>query len=362
MQPSLFMKKVCSIGLRKADAAIGRIFDMEATLRAMALRPFELHLELTNLCNADCIFCPYHFQERPISRMTQEVFDKAVGDYVAEGGGSVFLTPIVGDALIHRGAVDFVRNLRSRPEIDRIAITSNCIMVDRFGAEALIASGLTHFIVSIAGFDEAMYRRVYRSKQYKRVFRNVLALLEANRQAGEPVNIVIALRPDRPLNDVMEQPDLKRVLDYKPMLDFTWSFTTAGGRVTREMLPPAMRIRRSPGKTEPCVMTYNGPMVLPDGTVMACNCVAAMDAVADLAIGDIHEQSLGDIWRASQMRILRESFGTPSLNPTCANCDMYRDLETYRTREGRKRAAINRRRADGEIVHRKRGRAAFLGG
>ena len=40
------------------------------------LRPFELHLELTNLCNANCIFCPYQFQERPTGFMSDEVFER----------------------------------------------------------------------------------------------------------------------------------------------------------------------------------------------------------------------------------------------------------------------------------------------
>lgn len=79
MPSTLFLKKACSVGLRMLDATVGRLFDIEATLEAMALRPFELHLELTNLCNADCIFCPYHFQERPIAYITEEIFDKAVG-------------------------------------------------------------------------------------------------------------------------------------------------------------------------------------------------------------------------------------------------------------------------------------------
>ena len=328
----------------------------------MAVRPFELHLELTNLCNADCVFCPYQFQERAIGYMSRDIFDKAVADYISEGGGSVFLTPIVGDALIHRDALDYIRDLRSHREIDRIAITTNCIMVDRFGADAVINSGITQLVVSIAGFDEDMYRRVYRSKQYKRVLRNVLALLDANRHAGGPVNIVLAMRPDRPLTEVMRQPDLKKVMAFEPMLDFTWSFTTAGGRITRELLPKAMRIRRAPVKNDACTVLYNGPMVLPDGTVLACNCVAAMDALEDLAIGDVREQPLGDIWRSERMRQIRQSFGTPGLNATCAKCDMYRDLENYRTREGRKRASINRRRANGELVHREREYQAFLGG
>src|SRR6267378_5756530 len=100
MVNKLVLDKVRRALIRKGDAFCGRFFSLDKTLQEMALRPFELHLELTNLCNADCIFCPYQFQEREVQFMTDDVFAKAVSDYVSIGGGSVGLTPIVGDALI----------------------------------------------------------------------------------------------------------------------------------------------------------------------------------------------------------------------------------------------------------------------
>lgn len=362
MRSRVFLAKVFNAGLRKADATIGRLFGIAGTLEAMAARPFELHLELTNLCNADCTFCPYHTQTRAHAFMSDAVFEKAVADYVAEGGGSVSLTPVVGDALIHRGVLDYIRALRARPEIDRIVMVTNCILADRYGADEIIGSGLTQLTISIAGFDEAMYRRVYRSKQYPRVKRNVLALLEANRRAGSPVNIVVGLRPDRPLAEVMAHPDLRAVLDYGPTLDFTWSYATVGGRVDIAALPETMRVRRSPAKREACVQLYIGPIVLPDGRVMACQCIAAVDAPADLVIGHLDEAPIGDIWRADRLARLRAQFGTECLNPTCSACDAYRGLDLYRTREGRERARINRRRLAGEVVHRERARGAWDGG
>jgi radical SAM protein with 4Fe4S-binding SPASM domain len=362
MLPGILLKKVMNVGLRKADATVGHLFNTATTLEAMAARPFELHLELTNLCNANCVFCPYQFQERPVQFMPDEVFDKAVHDYLSEGGGSVFLTPIVGDPLIDRKIIERIKKLRSHDEIDRISMVTNCIMLDRYDASALIKSGLTQLTVSISGFDEDMYARVYRSKQYKRVRQNIMNLLQANKEAGSPVNIIIGLRPDRPLEEVMKHPDFKKVLDYDPVVDFTWSFTTAGGRIKREMLPEVMRIRTPPRKSEACVQTYNGPMVLPDGTVLACSCVAAIDSIDDLKIGNITQQAIGDIWRSEELKRLRESFGSNALNATCAKCDMYRNLELYRTREGRRRADINRRRASGELVQRKRASGAWQGG
>lgn len=108
---------------------------------------------------------------------------------------------------------------------------------------------------------------------------------------------------------------------------------------------------------------YNGPIVLPDGTVMACSCVASMDAIPDLGIGNIMDGALLEIWTSSRIKSLRSSFMDGTLNATCAGCDMYRDLELYRTSEGRKRAEINHMRDEGVAIRRSdKPHAPFSGG
>lgn len=62
---------------------------------------------------------------------------------------------------------------------------------------------------------------------------------------------------------------------------------------------------------------YYGPIALPDGTVLARNCIAAMDAIADLGMGNVMQEPLLALWRSERMRSLRAA-GTPALNPTCA--------------------------------------------
>jgi radical SAM protein with 4Fe4S-binding SPASM domain len=111
-----------------------------------------------------------------------------------------------------------------------------------------------------------------------------------------------------------------------------------------------MKLRVVTSRPEACVNTYNGPIVLPDGSVMGCSCVAAMDAVKDLGIGNILQSSLGEIWSGRQVHELRSSFKAGGLNPTCAGCDMYRDLEFYRTTDGRRRAELNRARHEGRVL------------
>jgi hypothetical protein len=347
---ALFIEKVSRTLRRKAEALVGRLYPLQETLDALAARPFELHLELTNLCNADCVFCPYQFQEREVQFMSDEVFHKAVNDYAAIGGGSVGLTPIVGDALIDPKFLDRVRYLRSLPQVDRIWLTTNAILLDKFGVDQVLRSGINSVNISTAGFEAEMYRRVYRNASYERMRRNVVELVERNAALGSPVAITIALRPDRPLDAVMADPDFQPILAHKPELDFTWSFTSANGRITRDILPASMKLRVVSSRPEACVSTYNGPIVLPDGNLMGCSCVAAMDAVKDLGIGNILQSSLHEIWTGAPVQKLRSSFSQGGLNPTCSGCDMYRDLELYRTSEGRRRATLNRARAEGRTV------------
>jgi radical SAM protein with 4Fe4S-binding SPASM domain len=347
---ALFLNKVSRVVTRKADALVGRMRSLTPTLEGMGLRPFELHLELTNLCNADCVFCPYQFQQRKTEFMGDRVFEKAVNDFVKIGGGSVGLTPVVGDALIDPNFLDRVRRLRAEPCIDRIWLTTNAILLDKHGIQEVLASGITHMNISTAGFDEAMYVRVYRNKSYRRMRDNVLELLRLNAQRSSPIPIIIALRPDRPLDDVMKDPDFRDILAHGPQLDFTWAYTSANGRIVRDALPPIMKLRTVNRRPESCVNLWNGPIILPDGTVMACSCVAAMDAQADLGVGNILQTSLLEIWQSRQLKALRDSFGTEFLNKTCAGCDMYRDLEFYRTGEGRQRARVNRARHSGLVL------------
>jgi radical SAM protein with 4Fe4S-binding SPASM domain len=362
MPSRVFLAKAGRVLLNRADRCLGHLVPLGPTLAAMAARPFELHLELTNLCNANCVFCPYQFQQRAVELMPEDVFRKAVGDFVDCGGGGVGLTPIVGDALIHPDFVSRVRYLRAEPRIDRIWVTTNAILLDKHGIDDVLGCGLTSITISTSGFDEASYRRIYRSTAYQRFRRNVLELVRRNRELPRPLTITIGLRTDRPLAEVMQDADFQPILACRPDIDFTWSFTSAGGRISRQALPPGMRLRVVTHRRETCVQLYNGPIVLPDGQVMACSCVAAMDAIADLGLGNLREHSLAELWTSAEMKRLRRSFTAGGLNPTCAGCDMYRGLGLYRTAEGRKRARLNLRRGQGEIVRRPQPKGAFSGG
>jgi radical SAM protein with 4Fe4S-binding SPASM domain len=332
----------------KIEALVGHALPGEDR-EIFELRPFSLQLEFTNLCNANCVFCPYELQTRPHESMSDAVFEKAVADFVAAGGGSVDLTPTVGDALIHPKFLERVRYLRSLPQIDRITLTTNAILLDRHGIAEVLDSGLSRINISIAGFDADMYQRVYRNPGYAKVFANIERLYALNAERDEPIPLFLCLRPDKPWREILRQPDFQALLKYKPTVEYVRRFSRSGGLVTT--LPEGMEHEApvwEPRRT-PCAFTYSGLMVRSDGRVQVCACESSVNAPA-LVVGDIGEESLLDIWTGERVRALRESFGDGTLNPNCARCDQYYRPAEFRSLEMRRRAKASRRRLRGEVV------------
>ena len=96
--------------------------------------------------------------------------------------------------------------------------------------------------------------------------------------------------------------------------------------------------------------------------VLGCSCVAAMDAIEDLRNGHFLDTDLNDIWRSTSMMEMREQFRYGKLNPTCDGCNMYRNLDLYRSREGKRRAELNCKRRAGIVTHRESPDRTFAGG
>lgn len=352
IRSACFNKKVYRIIAQKIDVQIGNFArNLEHTLIQLSRRPSWLNIELTNLCNAKCIFCPYQYQKRQHRVMSDKVFYTILEQYRNINGGSIGLTPIVGEPFADPGFLDRVKAIRNVPGSDQIFVLTNAIAMDRFKTEDILTSGLTSIYISTAGFEKSNYDKIYRShvkNAYEQMRDNVTRLVRKNSELGNPVKITIGLRTNRALHVVMKDSDFQPVLEHSPLIDFTWVYRDGGGRITKDSLPAEMKLKSLPVKNEVCYHLYRGPIVLNDGAVLACNCIGAMDALEDLTIGNIFDDDIESIWQGEKMKNLRQQFSEQGvLNKTCRNCTSYKNLDIWRTRRGNLTAQSNHLRHQG---------------
>ncbi len=338
-----FWLKSAGIAGRLATAAAWPNATLERELEVFARRPWNLHIEPTNACNVDCVFCAYQYMDRPKKVMPMELFHKALGDYCDLGGGDLLLEVVVGDPLLDPTFLEKVKAARARPEIAEIATISNGIGLDRVGVDNLVEAGLTNILISTAGFDRDNYQALYRSKNYDKMRGNVLDLLRANDRAGRPIEVTIGFRTNRKVAEVLADPDFQEIKSYGPIVDFTFSFSDWQGRIDFSELPAGFVKREQPPQTETCAWLYDGPIVFCSGDVGLCGC-QDVEAKSELVVGNIKNQSLYDIWNSPRVAELRQRFMTPRKPDICGDCTSYRNLDALRSVDGMRRTRVTERR------------------
>src|SRR5439155_15774169 len=116
-------------------------------------RPLMLICETVNICNNDCVMCPYGVLERKKTHMSMPLFEKVARDYAAMGGGILSLTPMVGEVFLDKLLPQRVRVAAAEPAITGLTVTTNATPADRYsrGELAEMLRGLTRVHVSIYG-------------------------------------------------------------------------------------------------------------------------------------------------------------------------------------------------------------------
>ena len=179
---------------RKTVSLATKLVPRAAMMKMMESRFGYMGIEPTNICNANCTFCGYRFLEKPKSTMSLEIFRKVVDDYASEGGGELSLTPTVGDPLVDGKILEKIAYARSVPEIRSIFLYTNGILLDKFGYEEFMKSGVTRLAISTYMGSREGYKRYYGIDEYPRVVRNIIGTLRANRDVGSPVRITPHVR------------------------------------------------------------------------------------------------------------------------------------------------------------------------
>jgi MoaA/NifB/PqqE/SkfB family radical SAM enzyme len=302
-------------------------FPDKQLIRRMEENPGTLSIELTNVCNANCIFCGYQYQRRPRQIMADSIFEKAIHSYVEVGGGDLYLDTLVGDPLLDPDVISRVRYARSFSEIRRIETITNGVNLHNIGARNLLTSGLNKISVSTAGFDPMMYKRIFRNAHFEQMKANLLELLRVNCDLGNPVKITVGLRVDRPMAEVIDAPDFREVVDRADEVDANDYFDSWSGRIKPEDLPGQMKLRPNVllflKRRVPCLQLWLGIGVLVDGIITACSC-RDLNADSDFVLGHISEKTLREAYQSGSLKKIREEWFEEGKTPgLCKDCGKY---------------------------------------
>jgi radical SAM protein with 4Fe4S-binding SPASM domain len=316
--------------------------------------PLGLGFEVTNLCNANCVFCAYQYRQRPVSYMSFDTFMKSIDEYVGmeKEPMGVALTPTVGDPIIDRDLSNKIAYAHSYSQIKNIHLTTNAILLTREVFENLVGNGLNMITVSMSGFHPDEYARIYRNHNYQTVLRNLRDISQSS--LFKSCHVEIGLRTSSLVPWL--RPEYWEFVGLGFKMTRTLFFDTWSGRIKQSDLPGALMVRPEvEHKQIPCSVLYQAPIVLSDGTVTACGC-RDLEGTSELRLGNVKEQPLPEILSAQKMEKLRQRFIENNLPDVCRDCRHYRPMRRQRHRERMSQISLDEITSDAVLASESEGK------
>jgi MoaA/NifB/PqqE/SkfB family radical SAM enzyme len=168
----------------------------------------SVEVELTNRCNADCVFCPRSEQLRPIGNMSEEVFAGLVDRFDRDGISHISLNGY-GEPTSHPSYVEFAEALRARLPATELSTTTNGSLLRPDMMRRMLDGVFNKITLSWWGWDRASYEETMLRLRFDRVHANLRELVQMRRAMRSRTDVEVCL-----VRTVRSQADLERTVAF----------------------------------------------------------------------------------------------------------------------------------------------------
>lgn len=313
---------------------------------ALAPRPLQVSVVVSNACNLACVMCPYH---SPAIRAThrndyferREFMSFDMMDAIASQCGEQRIPVKIGNVeepLLHPRILDFVRLCRERG-VPSVHITTNGTPLTEKRIVSLLDAGVTSIYVSIDASRPDTYRRI-RGGDLERVESAVRNLLRIRKELGRNCAVMTAFVKNEGVStEEVDEFRERWVREADGVILYNLVEYEEGASHVSEIHDIVDARVRDAGGRWACLNPFQELYILPDGRSYYCCETIGKLAFEDLEhMGRFPEHSLLEIWSGPAFEALRCDLLTGELEdrPACRDCGIWMaHVTATEKREGR---------------------------
>jgi hypothetical protein len=295
------------------------------------LPPEHIAIEITNICNARCIFCPYVHHIDNKSTMSNDMFKKIIDQFIMLGIKDVDITSSNGEVLLDKNFHTKIEYAKSNG-ISRIGFVTNGILLNRGENCQNIVNMVDWISISIPPLDNETYLKIYGVNKCEDVIDGIIKLAKIKREQSSKLQIELWVRLDRPLEDTLSSYGMLQLKEFITdgaiiiSKDNTLiAFDSFNGTINSESLIGSMQIRDKYiyKKGLPCKKVFNSMAILENGMLRACSCRYFLTKYDDLIVGNIADNEINEIIFGPSHKQLLQEILTGSMPSVCKSCTSY---------------------------------------
>ncbi|NQU65848.1 MAG: SPASM domain-containing protein [SAR324 cluster bacterium] len=258
--------------------------------------PRLLSLELSSICNANCIMCPHGEMTRKKLNMPIEILEKVVADCKGKPLKKINLFWF-GDSLCNNRIIACLEYIRRGLPRAKLNLSTNAGLLTEEKSRAIIDGNLVDVInFDIDGIKKATFEKIRQKLDFDQVVKNVRFFLDHKKSKS-------ALKPETRITIINMAPTEKEIpafIEYwKPLVDKvevnkynTWLGTQEDRNVGRSFEESS-----SEKFTFACKHPWDELVIAADGRAGLC----CLDFDLKAEVGNVKNQTVKEIWNSAEM-------------------------------------------------------------
>ena len=276
-------------------------------------------------CMYKCRMCPYHDNDvrdmfKTNSQIDLKTIEKIAMSVPNESKYSFDISSI-GETLIHKGASDLIKVLKSlRPKVNTILSTNALPLTEKVFRD-LVESGLDSIQLSMYAGNKKEHEYVTGTKTFEKVLENIKMTKRVKNQLGvnHPYTQAFMLECEETKDSAKDFIDnLSKYVD-KAFLRPLYNL----GRQIPGMTPNHKK--DIPKKRYPCITPWYSTAIKANGDVLFCYMFHWNKEGKEMIIGNINNNTLSEIWASKKFQEFRDAHLKLDFKnfPLCAKCDLW---------------------------------------
>jgi radical SAM protein with 4Fe4S-binding SPASM domain len=306
-------------------------FSVRELARELEEWPPALLLDVTNRCNAKCVWCP-NPELTDLGAMKMDLYRKIIDDYAVRGGVVHFGT--FGEPLMDKTFKEKIEYLQKFPTIKRVEVLTNAFFMN----EKIIPTLLENSVavdISLDELDKETFEDV-KKMSYDVVRKNIIDLLKANDRLACPVPVNFRIKTLKTMAETLDHEFFKTIEAHQCTIALTPIdnniISNWAGRFDKDGFLKSYGMdsgksvrfnhkRFNLTNTAPCTQLWKWMVVYWDGSVVLC----CADMFSTAPVGNLREDSIRDVWGGTVLTELRKKMIARKRFeiPICQNCDIH---------------------------------------
>ena len=287
-----------------------------------------LSVEITNVCNSRCVFCPNAIMKRRKEHLDMPLFKQGVDQYFEMGGTRVNFNCLVGEPFLDPHLMERIAYVRSHSQVESLTFFSTLQWLHKWDVDAIVSSGITALFVSVVLSGRDKYREFFGVDHYEQVLSNIDLLVEAIRKNNNDMTLELSLKPTgERAEQIVSHPDFIRIEGLtggkatKALEEMGMGVHDYSGKVR---LPHSLRRRPLyPRYKRPCRLLYDHLKIFSNGNAGLCVC-SDFEADSGLIIGNCRQSTVEALWNGDNAESIRRAWKETNQVPAiCKSCRAY---------------------------------------